>query len=39
MDIMKKVKFDRKVPYNDLPDLPTQNDFIDNDLLRILQKR
>jgi Fic family protein len=33
MDMMKKVKFDRKVPYNDLPDLPMQNDFIDKEVL------
>ena len=31
--MMKKVKFDRKVPYNDLPDLPMQNDFIDKEVL------
>lgn len=33
MDMMKKVKFDRKVPYNDLPDLPMQTDFIDKEVL------
>jgi len=31
--MMKKVEFDRTVPYNDLPDLPMLTDFIDKDVL------